>query len=113
MKRVLTFLNLVDSSGNLSITNVAVIVVITKIALLKSFSLTEASALLITMVNYAHKRFETNKQLSVPEVAPIDLNPVVESIEALKTQINSATEVAVQAKEKVEVLGLAMGLKGK
>lgn len=58
---VLRFFNLVDRGCNLSISNIAVIVVITKIAMAQNVGLTEAGALLITLMNYAHKRHEGNK----------------------------------------------------
>lgn len=57
MKRVLTFLNLLDNSGNLSITNVAVIICLVKIAMASQFSGTEVGALVATLLNYSHKRF--------------------------------------------------------
>lgn len=57
MKRLLTFLNLLDNSGNLSITNVAVIICLVKIAMASQFSGTEVGALIATLLNYSHKRF--------------------------------------------------------
>lgn len=57
MKRVLAFLNLLDSEGNLSITNVAVLVCVSKMALSAQFSGGEVGALVATLLNYAHKRF--------------------------------------------------------
>lgn len=56
MKRVLTFLNLLDNGGNLSITNVAVIICLVKIAMAAQFSGTEVGALVATLINYGHKR---------------------------------------------------------
>lgn len=56
MKRFLTFLNLLDVAGNLSITNVAVIVCITKMAMSAQMNGTEVGALIATLLNYAHKR---------------------------------------------------------
>ncbi len=56
MKQVLTFLNLLDSEGNLSITNIAVIVSITKMALMANMSSVDAVALVGVLLNYAHKR---------------------------------------------------------
>lgn len=61
IKKALKFLNLVDRSGNLSITNIAVIVCITKIAMAPEFSMAEIGALLVSLMNYAHKRVETAK----------------------------------------------------
>lgn len=56
MKQVLTFLNLLDNGGNLSITNVAVLICLYKIAASAQFSGTEVGALIATLMNYAHKR---------------------------------------------------------
>lgn len=60
-KRLLKFLNLTDRQGNLSITNIAVIVCITKIAIAPTFTITEVGALMLSLFNYAHKRSEANK----------------------------------------------------
>lgn len=57
--KILKFLNLTDFRGNLSITNIAVIIMVTKLAFLQSFSLTEVSAFLIAMLSYSHKRYES------------------------------------------------------
>ena len=57
MRRVLDFLCLLDNAGNLSLTNLAVIVGITKMALASSFSGVDATALIGTLLNYAHKRY--------------------------------------------------------
>ncbi len=54
--KLLRFFNLIDNDGNLSITNVAVIVCITKMALASQFSGMDVGALLATLLNYAHKR---------------------------------------------------------
>jgi hypothetical protein len=56
MKRCLTFLNLLDHDCNLSITNVAVIICLVKIAMAAQFSGTEVGALVATLINYGHKR---------------------------------------------------------
>lgn len=56
MNRVLQFLNLLDSSGNLSITNVAVIVGITKMALMTQMTGVDAVSLVGVLLNYCHKR---------------------------------------------------------
>lgn len=55
--RVLQFFNLLDNDKNLSISNVAVIVCVTKIAIAPEFSITEVGALLVSLLNYAHKRY--------------------------------------------------------
>lgn len=66
MKVILNFFNLLDSEQRLSITNVAVLVVLVKLAISPSASITEAGMLLITIGNYAHKRV-TNQNNQTPE----------------------------------------------
>lgn len=60
-KRLAKFLNLLDRGGNLSISNVAVIICITKMAIAPQVSIVDAGALLISLLNYGHKRAESNK----------------------------------------------------
>lgn len=55
--RVLKFLSLLDNEGNLSISNIAVIVCVTKLAIAPHFSVTEVGALMVSLLNYAHKRY--------------------------------------------------------
>ena len=56
MKRLLTFLNLLDNNSNLSITNVAVVICLVKMALSAQFNGMDVGALMATLLNYAHKR---------------------------------------------------------
>jgi hypothetical protein len=56
MKKILKFFNLTDKDGNLSITNIAVIVLITKIALAPDMDWPTVGALLASMMNYMNKR---------------------------------------------------------
>lgn len=65
-KRVLSFFSLLDKEQNLSISNLAVIIVLIKLAVSPSASITEAGTLLIVMANYALKRKTINDN-SKPE----------------------------------------------
>lgn len=56
IKQLANFLNLLDAQGKLSITNVAVIVCLLKLAFAPAASITEAGTLLVALANYAHKR---------------------------------------------------------
>lgn len=58
--KVLKFLNLLDDSGCLSITNLAVIIAIIKMAS-SHVAPVDAGALFASLLNYAHKRY-TNAQ---------------------------------------------------
>lgn len=62
MKKVLTFLNLLDAAGNLSISNVAVCVCIAKLAVAHPFALSELGALMISLLNYGHKRYVNSQE---------------------------------------------------
>lgn len=58
---LLIFLKLVDDHDkNLSLTNVALIVVITKMALLAQFSMVDAGTLLVAIGNYNMKKWMNN-----------------------------------------------------
>lgn len=61
MKRILSFLNLLDNAGNLSITNISVIICLYKIAAAAQFNGTEVGALVATLLNYAHRRIINNQ----------------------------------------------------
>jgi len=56
MEKLLKKLNLLDTENNLSLTNIAVIVILVKLILTPTWSLNEAGMLLIGMTNYMHKR---------------------------------------------------------
>lgn len=68
-KQLANFLNLLDAQGKLSITNVAVIVCLLKLAFAPAASITEAGTLLVALANYAHKRY-TNATPEPTEVDP-------------------------------------------
>lgn len=57
--KLLKFLNLLDAAGNLSITNIAVIIVLAKLIMTPAVSITEVGMLLITLSNYAMKRIHS------------------------------------------------------
>lgn len=86
MKQIFKFLNLLDHEGNLSITNLAVIVVLIKLAIAPAATLTEAGTLLIALANYAHKRVVTN---SVPEVTEDTITPQVEEMQTKLDEVSS------------------------
>jgi hypothetical protein len=56
LKRILNFLSLVNDDGALSVTTLGVYVVLVKLAMTPNWSLNEAGVLLVTLMNYAHKR---------------------------------------------------------
>lgn len=91
-KQLANFLNLLDAQGKLSITNVAVIVCLLKLAFAPAVSITEAGTLLVALANYAHKRYT----IATPEPAEADLE--------LQKQLN-------EMQSTVSNLALKAGLK--
>ena len=101
MKRVLNFLNLLDSEGKLSITNIAVIIILIKLALSPSASITEAGTLLLVLANYALKRkaINDNKQ------------PIEEPEDTITPQIVETTKRLEELQSQVSGLALSAGFK--
>lgn len=99
MNKLLTFLNLLDAQGNLSITNVAVLVTLIKLAISPSASITEAGTLLVALANYAHKRKTTS-----------DVNKTQLDVEAkIQDAMTSATNQINELQGKVN--GLVLRIK--
>lgn len=112
IRKLLKFLQLVDREGNLSITNIATIVVITKIAIAASIDWGVISALLVTLLNYGHKRHESNKVRPTAQIA-VDLKPLQDSINKMADDIQEVKKVADEAKDKASKVALASGLSTK
>lgn len=93
--KILTFLNLLDFEGRLSITNLAVIITLFKLATSPSASLTEAGMLLCTLANYALKR-KTNADAVAPseDVIPTQVAEMQKKIEDMTSQVSG---LALQA----------------
>lgn len=87
MKKYLSFFNLLDRTGNLSITNLAVLIITIKLTTLQQFTLAETSAFLVAMLGYAHKRHVSSKQSHLE--ASDKLSEFVGEIDKLKSQISS------------------------
>lgn len=66
MKQVLNFLNILDSDGNLSLTNLAFIAMVAKLVLTKNPDYATLGATVATVLNYMHKR-NTNNENSGPQ----------------------------------------------
>lgn len=104
---ILRFFNLVDRNCNLSITNIAVIVLITKMALAATIDWGVVSGLLITLINYGHKRHESNKaeKKAAEMVLVTNKNEELEKVKAeLETMKPVFDKVLKQSEDLQKVL---------
>lgn len=109
IRKLLKFLQLVDREGNLSITNIATIVVITKIAIAASIDWGVISALLITLLNYGHKRHEANKAVK-NTVEPVDMKPIEDVVRKISEELKEVKKVSEEAKDKASKIAIASGI---
>ena len=100
LNNILNFLNLLDSNGRLSITNIAVLIVLTKIAIAPTASLTEMGALFVTLINYHMKR----KTIADAQVTPEIEDAITPQIEQMKSKLDDALS-------QVSSLSLKAGIK--
>ena len=100
MKSFLNFFSILDNEGNLSISNLAVIVVLVKLAIAPTASLTEAGALLVTLANYAHKRIVNQQATNTPE----EVNPLKPQVDEMQTKLEEMSS-------QVSALSIQSGIK--
>jgi hypothetical protein len=85
--RLLAWLNLLDSDGNLSITNVAVVALVIKMLLAPQLDWPSVVAMIVTFTNYMHKRQTSDGAIASDET---------DEMKAIKAQYEAA--VVAQAK---------------
>lgn len=106
IKRGLDFLSLTDRAGNLSISNAAVIILITKMAI-APFDWVTAAGLLVTLLNYSHKRYEGNKAAAIAqdvsdrEQLQNGLNEVLKEMATLKASQENVLKQADEVRKIV------------
>lgn len=108
MNKILKWLNLNDREGNLSLTNISLIVVLVKIAI-SPFDFTGAALLLPVIASYMQKRYESNKvekEVREKEVMQ-DLTPLLQEIELLKANQVEMNKVALDTQKIVSQANLA------
>lgn len=103
--RVGRFLGLVGFDGNLSLTNIVVYVVIVKIALSPAASPADWGALLVAMLNYAHKRSVVAAAPTGDAVTKQDLEVLAGQITQVKEGLSSVEDL----KARVSRLGMSIG----
>lgn len=92
------FFRLIDENNQMSITNIAVLVVIYKVGTAQEVDLYDAGLILIALLNYSYKRYmnvnESKKVNKETEEGQGLANQVKEDIKALKDKVGSL-QVAV------------------
>lgn len=113
-------LNLLERGNDkLSLSNLAVFVCVIKVAVAPAVSIPEIGALLLSLLNYGHKRYESNKaaKAELEAQAKVDSeqhNLIKEQSEALKTleaKVNDQQKVIDEAKSVMTAQKLNAGLK--
>ena len=90
LSKILTFLSLADKDGNISLTNLGVVVCITKIAIAPTLDWQVISALLLTLLSYNSKRYTIAKATQATTQqndALADLQERINSISATASKI--------------------------
>jgi hypothetical protein len=111
IKKILCFLNLTSHDGSISLTNVAMYVVLTKIAIEPNISIPELLTFFIVLANYAHRRSVNSH--AKPEAPVVDLLYLENQITELKNSQESLDELkktVEETKDKTSKLSLALGL---
>lgn len=99
---LLTFLNLTDYSGRLSITNIAVVILLTKIAYYPTLDWAVVSGLLVTLLSYSHKRYENNRiQAAKPS----------KELEEVSKKLEEVSNKASLALDQASKVALSLGFK--
>ena len=101
MQTILTKLRFLDEQGNLSITNVAMMVLIGKIGFAQQIDWPTVAGLLMALANYGYKRHVNSGQQTAQ--AEVD--------EALATKLSDFELKIKQGEEKLQELALALNLK--
>lgn len=84
--KFLDFFRLLDEDGVLSLTNIAVIIVLVKLAIEPSLDYTAVGALLTVIGSYTFKRY-TQRRKNAETVIPEDIPKAIEELKAKVTQL--------------------------
>lgn len=113
-------LNLLEYRGDkLSLTNLAVFVCVVKVALAPAISVPEIGALLLSLLNYGHKRFENSKlqKAAIEAQVKVDseqhdlIKANQEALKAMESKLNEQQKVMEEAKSIMTAQKLQSGIK--
>lgn len=94
-KNTLIVLRVVDAhDGQLSLSNLAVLVVLVKLALAPQFSMTEIGALFIALMNYSGKKIINSKAEKEQEAFSESQDEVVQKLSELESKVSALSLAA-------------------
>lgn len=114
LKKASIFLRLIDENNQLSITNIAVYIVLVKIALVQDFNITDAGALFVCLLNYSGKKYlkhaSEKKKLLSDEEGQAFKDKVTELEKTLKTKLKEAEDNYQKLHDKVGAVQAAQSM---
>jgi aspartate-semialdehyde dehydrogenase len=97
--KILSFLNLLDANHKLSLTNIALIVILTKIAL-SPFDYAGAAILLPVLASYMHKRYTTAKATATEKAQEsAQISSLIAQMDAFKADHEETAKTLAETKK--------------
>lgn len=96
---ILKFLNILDKQGNLSITNILVLSLGIKLLIASQTELSDTLILLIPIISYMQKRYETNK--AIKQVTDItELSKLTDQVSLITKELNEIQQLNEDIKKQ-------------
>lgn len=112
VKGIFYRLNLLEYGNNkISLTNLALLVCIVKISVSHEASVVELGALLLSLINYGHKRIESNKVIASKVESKEIPSGLSEEIRELRVKLAEQDKVMEEAKSFMVATKLSTGIK--
>lgn len=112
VKKILAFLRVTDAhDGRLSLSNISVIVVLTKIAFMPACSEMDIGALLVVLLNYAYKKRLASDAIKDADDMPEAVGALEHTVKTLSESAAGTSKAIEDLNAKVSKLGLAVGFR--
>lgn len=92
--KALTFLRVIDEhDGKISLTNIAVIIILTKLCFIQSASMVDIGALFIALMNYAGKKVMYQKEVKVEQASITEIENKISEMEGSISALNISSSL--------------------
>lgn len=98
--KILHFLSLIDNDNKLSITSIAIYSILFKLVMAPNPGLTDVGALLLVLLNYAHKR----------QVNTVAAASAAETVQTAVAQTDATAKLLEELQSKVNAIAIKTGL---